>query len=108
MCVSNVAICPGYGKRRTAGTKVQPAVRWGMRHIAVCSTVCFQLSTRSMRQIGQGPVPARLAAFLVAVLLNELPALAERLALASFMVWEFWAAFQLIVRPTALEFAASR
>jgi hypothetical protein len=25
-----------------------------------------------------------------------MPAVAERLALASFMAWEFWAAFQLI------------
>lgn len=39
-----------------------------------------------------------LAGFFLAVLLNRLPGLAERLALASFLAWELWAARQL-VRP---------
>jgi len=36
-----------------------------------------------------------LTGLLLAVLLNQLPGLAERLALASFLAWEFWAAFHL-------------
>ncbi len=36
-----------------------------------------------------------LTGFLFAVLLNQMPGLAERLALTSFLVWEFWAAFHL-------------
>lgn len=39
-----------------------------------------------------------LTGFLLAVLLNWMPAVAERVALASFLAWEFWAAFQL-ARP---------
>ncbi len=35
---------------------------------------------------------AGLAGFFIAVWLNQLPGLAERLALAGFLVWEFWAA----------------
>lgn len=42
-----------------------------------------------------------LTGFLLAVLLNQLPGLAERLALASFLAWEFWAAFQLTVPLSA-------
>ena len=41
-----------------------------------------------------------LAALLLAVLVNRWPALAERLALASFMTWELWAALQLMRTPT--------
>lgn len=37
-----------------------------------------------------------LTGFLVAALLNRMPGLAERLSLASFMVWEFWVAFHLV------------
>jgi hypothetical membrane protein len=39
-----------------------------------------------------------LAGLFLAVLLNRMPGLAERLALASFLAWEFWAALQL-ARP---------
>lgn len=39
-----------------------------------------------------------LGGFLIAVLLNQMLGLAERLALASFMAWEFWVAFQLVRR----------
>jgi len=41
-----------------------------------------------------------LAGFFLAVLLDRMPGLAERLALASFLAWELWAAGQL-VRPIA-------
>ncbi len=41
------------------------------------------------------------AGFFLAVLRNWMPGLAERLALASFLAWEFWAARQLI-RPVSL------
>lgn len=36
-----------------------------------------------------------LAGFLVAALLNQMPGLAERLSLASFLAWDFWVAFHL-------------
>lgn len=39
---------------------------------------------------------AALAGFLLAVVLNRMPGLAERLALASFLAWELWAAGQLV------------
>ena len=48
-----------------------------------------------------------LAGFLFAVLLNQTPAVAERLALASVMAWEFWAAFLLVRHSTVSEFEAS-
>ena len=63
-----------------------------------CSGPSFVLSTIAA---------SALAGFLVAVLLNRTPAVAERLALASVMAWEFWAAFQLVRHSTVLEFEAS-
>jgi len=42
---------------------------------------------------------ATLAGFVVAASLDYMPGVAERLALASFMAWEFWAAWPLLRRP---------
>jgi Protein of unknown function (DUF998) len=42
-----------------------------------------------------------LAGFLVAALLNRMPGLAERLALASFLAWDFWVAFHVARLPSA-------
>ena len=49
-----------------------------------------------------------LAGFLLAIRLDQTPAVAERLALARVMAWEFWAAFHLVRHSTVLEFGASR
>ena len=43
-----------------------------------------------------------LSGFLLAVLLNQAPAVGERLALASVMAWEFWAAFHVVRHATVL------
>lgn len=45
------------------------------------------------------------AGFFLAVFLNRLPSLAERLALASFLAWEFWAAVQLVRPASGVEVA---
>ena len=45
---------------------------------------------------------AALAAFVLAVVLNQAPAAAERLALATVMAWEFWVAFR-VRRSTGFE-----
>ncbi len=45
------------------------------------------------------------AGFLLAVLLNRLPGLAERSALASFLAWEVWAALQLVRSASGSEVA---
>ncbi len=45
------------------------------------------------------------AGFLLAVLLNRLPGLAERSALAGFLVWELWAALQLVRSASDIEVA---
>ena len=42
-----------------------------------------------------------LAGLFLAVLLNKMPGLAERLALAGFLAWEFWAAVQLTRLPSS-------
>ncbi len=41
--------------------------------------------------------------FLLAVLLNRLPGLAERLALASFLAWELWVSLQLARSASGIE-----
>ena len=70
----------------------------------LCS-IAFRGHRRWRRRSGRSFVlsaiaASALAAFLLAVLLNQMPAVAERLALATFMAWEFWAAFQLIQPAT--------
>jgi len=45
------------------------------------------------------------AGFLFAVLLNRLPGLAERLALASFLAWEWWVAVRLVRSASGSEVA---
>lgn len=45
------------------------------------------------------------AGFLLAVLLNRLPGLAERFALASFLAWELWASVQLARSASGVEVA---
>lgn len=45
------------------------------------------------------------AGFLLAVLLNRLPGLAERLALASFLAWELWVSVQLARSASGVEVA---
>ena len=68
-------------------------------------SIAFRGHRRWRRRSGRSFVlsaiaASALAAFLLAVLLNQMPAVAERLALATFMAWEFWAAFQLIQPAT--------
>jgi hypothetical protein len=69
----------------------------------VLFSAAFAHHPRWRRHSGVALVLAAVAAvaltgFLLAVLLNWMAAVVERVALASFLAWEFWAAFQL-ARP---------
>ena len=76
-------------------------------------SIAFRRDRQWRRRSGQSLVLSTIAAsalagFLLAVLLNQTPAVAERLALASVMAWEFWAAFHLVRHSMVLESGASR
>ena len=76
-------------------------------------SIAFRRDRRWRRHSGRSFVfstiaAAALSGFLLAVLLNQAPAVAERLALASVMAWEFWAAFHVVRHAPVLELGALR
>ena len=76
-------------------------------------SIAFRRDRRWRRHSGPSFVLSTVAAtalsgFLLAVLLNQAPAVGERLALASVMAWEFWAAFHVFRHATVLESGPSR
>lgn len=76
-------------------------------------SIAFRRNRRWRRHSGRSFVfstiaAAALSGFLLAVLLNQAPAVAERLALASVMAWEFWAAFHVVRHAPVLELGALR